>query len=112
MAEARVFPWLDDALSREAATRLALPRAELSQKSRPTCLRATSSEATPLIASKMESFAVAHSGSLSHVHTINISSSAVDVAREARIIVTIIVAGWITVTVARGLLGSFGNRRE
>ena len=62
--------------------------------------------------SKMESFAVAHSGSLSHVHTVNFSSSAVDIAREARFIVTIVVAGWITVTVARGLLGSFGNRRE
>ena len=54
----------------------------------------------------MESFAVAHSGSLSHVHTVNFSSSAVDIAREARLIVTIVVAGWITVTVARGLLRS------
>ena len=61
---------------------------------------------------KMESFAVAHSGSLNHIHTLAFSPSAVDIAREARIIVTVVVAGWITVTVARGLLSNFGNRRH
>jgi hypothetical protein len=61
---------------------------------------------------KMESFAVAHSGSLSHIHTLAFSPSAVDIAREARIIVTVVVAGWITVTIARGLLSNFGNRRD
>jgi hypothetical protein len=56
-------------------------------------------------ASKMESFAV---------HTVNFSSSAVDIAREVRLITTIVVAGWITVTVAQALLGRgpFGNRRD
>jgi hypothetical protein len=60
----------------------------------------------------MESFAVAHSGSLSHIHTLAFSPSAVDIAREARLIVTVFVAGWITVTVARGLLTNWGNRRD
>jgi hypothetical protein len=60
----------------------------------------------------MESFAVAHSGSLNHIHTVAFSPSAVDFAREARLIVTVVVAGWITVTLARGLLSNFGNRRD
>jgi hypothetical protein len=60
----------------------------------------------------MESFAVAHSGSLNHIHTVTFSPSAVEIAREARLIVTVVVAGWITVTVARGLLSNFGNRRD
>jgi len=119
MAEAQVSLCLDDALSRGGScdSGSAFPGArkacgafpngtpgQLSQESERE--HAVGSE------SKMESFAVAHSGSLSHVHTVNFSSSAVDIAREARLIVTIVVAGWITVTVARGLLGNFGTRRE
>lgn len=60
----------------------------------------------------MEQFAVAHSGSLNHVHTLSVSSSVVDIARETRLIVTVVVVGWVAVTVTRGLFGSFGNRRE
>jgi hypothetical protein len=60
----------------------------------------------------MESFAVAHSGSLNHIHTVAFSPSTVDFAREARLIVTVVVAGWITVTLARGLLSNAGNRRD
>jgi hypothetical protein len=98
----------------EAATRLApSPERGASQMGwRPASISDVEGETACTTAFKMESFAVAHSGSLSHVHTVNFSSSAVDIAREARLIVTIVVAGWLTVTVARGLLGGFGNRRE
>jgi uncharacterized phage protein gp47/JayE len=119
MAEAQVSLWLDDALSMlEAATRLAPSPARKACGAshlgcRPACDEATSRvKRRATTAFKMESFAVAHSGSLSHVHTVNFSSSAVDIAREVRLIVTIVVAGWLTVTIARGLLGGFGNRRE
>lgn len=58
----------------------------------------------------MESFALAaeHSGAISHVHTIAIGPAAVGVAREIRIAVTVVVAGWVVVTGIRGLVASFG----
>lgn len=106
--------WLVQAATRVAPSPERGRRAELSQTGGQASFhKRVFGGSTPLpVRCKMESFAVAHSGSLSHVHTVNFSSSAVDIAREARLIVTIVVAGWITVTVARGLLGNFGTRRE
>lgn len=64
----------------------------------------------------MESFAIAsqHSGSITHIHTIRLDASAVGVAREVRIALTVAVAGWVAVTGIRTLwvLGLLGGRRE
>lgn len=48
----------------------------------------------------MESFALAaeHSGAINHVHTVVISPAAAGVARELRLAVTVVVAGWVIVT--------------
>lgn len=48
----------------------------------------------------MESFAVAtqHSGAINHVHAIHLGQSAAGVAREIRLAITVIVAGWVVVT--------------
>ncbi|KAI0472064.1 hypothetical protein GGR56DRAFT_677910 [Xylariaceae sp. FL0804] len=56
----------------------------------------------------MESFALAaqHSGAVSHVHTVTlrIDGSAVAVARELRLAVTVAVVGWVAVAGIRALL--------
>jgi hypothetical protein len=56
----------------------------------------------------MESFALAaqHSGAINHVHTIHLDPSAVSVARELRVAVTVIVIGWVAVTGLRSLMGT------
>lgn len=53
----------------------------------------------------MESFALAaeHSGAISHIHTVSISPSVVGIARELRLAVTVVVAGWVVVTGIRAL---------
>ncbi|PSR85720.1 hypothetical protein BD289DRAFT_368107 [Coniella lustricola] len=52
----------------------------------------------------MESFSLAaeHSGAINHVHTITISPAITSVARELRIAITVIVAGWVVVNGIRG----------
>lgn len=54
----------------------------------------------------MESFALAadHSGAINHIHTVTISPTIIGVVREVRIIVTIAVVGWITVTGIRSFV--------
>ena len=54
----------------------------------------------------MESFAVAtqHSGAINHVHAIHLGQSAAGVAREIRLAITVIVAGWVAVTGIKVLL--------
>ena len=39
-----------------------------------------------------------HSGAINHHHTISFNSSVVDVAKEVRLAVTVIVVGWIAIT--------------
>lgn len=53
----------------------------------------------------MESFAIAaeHSGAISHIHTVSISPAVVGIARELRLAVTVVVAGWVVVTGIRAL---------
>lgn len=48
----------------------------------------------------MESFALAaeHSGAINHVHTVVIGPAVAGVARELRLAVTVVVAGWVLVT--------------
>jgi len=60
----------------------------------------------------MEQFVVAaqHSGTITHVHSLHLSSSAVDIAKEARNIVLVIVAGWIAVSTIGALRSSFQQR--
>lgn len=58
----------------------------------------------------MESFALAaeHSGAINHIHTITVGPGVAAVAREVRIAVTVVVAGWVVVTGIRGLVAGFG----
>lgn len=53
----------------------------------------------------MESFALAaeHSGAINHVHTVVISPAVVGIAKELRLAVTVVVAGWVVVTGIRAL---------
>lgn len=59
----------------------------------------------------MESFALAaeHSGAINHIHTVTISPTITSVARELRIAVTVIVAGWVVVTGIRGWTARRGS---
>ncbi|KAI0155045.1 hypothetical protein GGR57DRAFT_465845 [Xylariaceae sp. FL1272] len=54
----------------------------------------------------MESFNLAaqHAGGIQHIHVIKFDSTAVAAAREIRIAVTVIVAGWVAVAGLRALL--------
>lgn len=51
----------------------------------------------------METFSLQaqHSGGLNHLHSFAFSDSAVDVVREVRKAVTIVVIGWVVVTTIR-----------
>lgn len=60
----------------------------------------------------MESFAVKHSGALSHSHEFVLSPSVVDVAREIRQAVSIVVIGWVAVTAVRGLVGAYTGKKD
>ncbi|KZL63543.1 hypothetical protein CI238_02923, partial [Colletotrichum incanum] len=57
---------------------------------------------TPTIktASDMEQFglAAAHSGAINHIHAIHFGPAAVEVIREVRLAVTVVVIGWVAVT--------------
>ncbi|KAG7058936.1 hypothetical protein JMJ77_0006305 [Colletotrichum scovillei] len=48
----------------------------------------------------MEQFGLsaAHSGAINHIHAIHFGPAAVDVVREIRIAVTVVVIGWVAVT--------------
>lgn len=62
----------------------------------------------------MESFALAasHSGAINHVHSFHFSDSAITVAREVRLATTVVVAGWVAVTVVRELLRGWNTHRR
>lgn len=64
----------------------------------------------------MEHFALAaeHSGAITHIHSFTFSQSAVDIAKEARNIVSIVVIGWITMRLIQLSLDSknSNSRRE
>ncbi|KAI1125958.1 hypothetical protein F5Y10DRAFT_245997 [Nemania abortiva] len=47
----------------------------------------------------MESFSLAaqHAGAIQHTHIIRLDATAIAAARELRIVVTVIVAGWVTI---------------
>lgn len=51
----------------------------------------------------MESFSLAaqHAGAINHVHTIRLDPTAAVVVREVRIIVTVVVAGWVAIQALR-----------
>lgn len=55
--------------------------------------------------SSMESFALSaqHSGALNHHHTFAFNASVVDVLKEVRLTVTIVVAGVVAIAALRGL---------
>ncbi|KAH9902117.1 hypothetical protein F4778DRAFT_791068 [Xylariomycetidae sp. FL2044] len=59
----------------------------------------------------MESFALSaqHSGAINHLHTIHLDASVVQTAREFRLAVTAVVAGWIAVTGIRALFAGKGG---
>lgn len=54
------------------------------------------------------SLAAQHSGAINHHHTFSFSSSTVDALREVKLIVSLVVVGWIATTALRG----FGNRNS
>lgn len=60
----------------------------------------------------MESFGVAaqHAGAIQHTHIIRLDPSAVAAARELRIAVTVMVAGWVAVTGLRAFFGRLAPR--
>ncbi|OTB05931.1 hypothetical protein M426DRAFT_319316 [Hypoxylon sp. CI-4A] len=47
----------------------------------------------------MESFSLAaqHAGGINHIHTIRLDPNVATAVRELRIIVTVVVAGWVVV---------------
>ncbi|EFQ36449.1 hypothetical protein CGRA01v4_10432 [Colletotrichum graminicola] len=53
----------------------------------------------------MEQFglAAAHSGAINHIHAVHFGPAALDIAREARLAVTVVVVGWVAVTGIRAL---------
>ncbi|GAW21632.1 hypothetical protein ANO14919_111550 [Xylariales sp. No.14919] len=55
----------------------------------------------------MESFSLAaqHAGAIQHTHIIRLDASAIAAARELRIAVTVVVAGWVTITGLRMFFG-------
>ncbi|OHE93842.1 hypothetical protein CORC01_10863 [Colletotrichum orchidophilum] len=57
----------------------------------------------------MEQFglAAAHSGAINHLHAIHVGPAVVDIVREIRLAVTVVVVGWVAVTGIR----TFFNRR-
>jgi hypothetical protein len=57
----------------------------------------------------MENFPLVaqHSGAINHLHSFHFNSSVVDVLKEIRLGVTIVVAGWVTVVTIRTLRDSF-----
>ena len=52
-----------------------------------------------------------HSGAINHLHSFQFHSSIVDVVREVRLAVTVVVVGWIAITTIRAVQGSFGRER-
>ncbi|KAK5624734.1 hypothetical protein RRF57_000450 [Xylaria bambusicola] len=59
----------------------------------------------------MESFSLAaeHAGAIQHTHVIRLDASAVAAARELRLAITVIVAGWVAIA---GLRSYFGRPIE
>ncbi|KAI1166801.1 hypothetical protein F5B18DRAFT_604235 [Nemania serpens] len=62
----------------------------------------------------MESFGVAaqHGGAIQHTHIIRLDPSAVAAARELRIAITVIVAGWVTIAGLRAFFGRLVPREN
>jgi len=48
-----------------------------------------------------------HSGAINHIHSFHFSSSALDLAREARNIVAVVVVGWVAVVSIGALRSTF-----
>ena len=53
-----------------------------------------------------------HTGALNHAHSFHFNSSVVDVFKEVRLGVTIIVVGWVTVETIRALQASLARPRS
>ncbi|KAI3342628.1 hypothetical protein F4824DRAFT_442780 [Ustulina deusta] len=62
----------------------------------------------------MESFSLAaeHAGAIQHTHLIRLDASAIAVARELRIAITVIVAGWVAITGLRTYFGRAVERKD
>ncbi|KZL73049.1 hypothetical protein CT0861_13250 [Colletotrichum tofieldiae] len=60
----------------------------------------------------MEQFglAAAHSGAINHIHAIHFGPAAVEVIREVRLAVTVVVIGWVAVTGIRTFFDPVGER--
>ena len=61
----------------------------------------------------MESFSLAaeHAGAIQHTHLIRLDATAVAAARELRITITVIVAGWVAIAGLRSYFGRPVERR-
>lgn len=73
---------------------------------------ATSLNSQIALVRDMETFVVKHSGALDHSHTIVLSPSFIDLAREVRQTVTVVVIGLVAVAAVRGLFGAFTAKKE
>ena len=63
-------------------------------------------------AEEMESwpFNAQHSGAINHAHSFHFDSGVINVVKELRLAVTIVVGGWIVVTAIRTLESSLRDR--
>lgn len=52
-----------------------------------------------------------HNGAIDHAHSFHFNSSVVDVFRELRFAVTIVVVGWVAVTTVRAVQSSLTRDR-
>ncbi|KAK2031955.1 hypothetical protein LX32DRAFT_636763 [Colletotrichum zoysiae] len=59
----------------------------------------------------MEQFglAAAHSGAINHIHAVHFGPAALDIAREVRMAVTVVVVGWVAVTGIRAFFHRAGH---
>lgn len=64
-----------------------------------------------MLFSQMEQFGLSsvHSGAIKHLHAIQFAPTTVDLAREVRLAVTVVVIGWVAVT---GIRAWFGRERR
>lgn len=61
----------------------------------------------------MEQFALSaqHAGSINHIHSFHFSDSAIEVVKEVRQTVLIIIAGWAVISTVKTIRASFEGRR-
>ena len=50
-----------------------------------------------------------HSGAVEHIHSFRFDSSTVEIFRQVRLSITVLVFGWIVVTSIQALRGVYGS---